>query len=69
MSSIQFVLGLKASLDLNIEQLDIKTAFLYSDLEEDLYMEQSEGFEKNGQEHLVCKLRRSLYGLKQAFQN
>jgi hypothetical protein len=61
MSSIRAVLGLAASLDLEIEQLDVKTAFLHGDLEEELYMEQPEGFVKKGQEHLVCKLRRSLY--------
>jgi Reverse transcriptase (RNA-dependent DNA polymerase) len=64
MSSIWVVLGLAASLDLEIEQLDVKTAFLHGDLEEKLYMEQPEGFEKKGQERLVCKLRRSLYDLK-----
>jgi Reverse transcriptase (RNA-dependent DNA polymerase) len=69
MSSIRVVLGLTASLDLKIKQLDVKTAFLYGDLEEELYMEQPESFEKKGQEHLVCKLRRSLYGLKQAPRN
>jgi Reverse transcriptase (RNA-dependent DNA polymerase) len=51
-------------LDLDIEQLDIKIAFLHGDLKEKLYMEQPESFEKRRQEHLVCKLRRNLYGLK-----
>jgi Reverse transcriptase (RNA-dependent DNA polymerase) len=67
MSSIRIVLGLAASLDLEIEQLDVKIACLH-DLEEELYMEQPEGFVVKGQEHLVCKLR-NLYGLKQASQN
>jgi Reverse transcriptase (RNA-dependent DNA polymerase) len=44
MSSIQVVLSLAASLDLKIEQLDIKIAFLHGDLEEELYMEQPGGF-------------------------
>ena len=44
----------------------MKTAFLHSDLEEDLYMIQPKGFIVQGQENLVCKLRKSLYGLKQA---
>ena len=41
------------------------TAFLHGDLKEDLYMIQSEGFTIQGQENLVCKLRKSMYGLKQ----
>jgi transposase InsO family protein len=66
MSSIRVVLGLAASLNLEIEQLDVKTAFLHGDLEEEIYMEQPEGFEDNGNEGLVCRLKKSLYGLKQA---
>ncbi|GAA0172288.1 hypothetical protein LIER_26140 [Lithospermum erythrorhizon] len=46
--------------------LDVKTAFLYGDLEEVIQMEQSEGFVMKGKEGLVCRLNKSLYGLKQA---
>ncbi|KAL6323541.1 hypothetical protein AAG906_039119 [Vitis piasezkii] len=66
MSTIRLVLGMVAAENLHIEQLDVKTSFLYGDLEEDLYMIQPEGFIVQGQENLVCKLRKSLYGLKQA---
>jgi len=66
MSSIRVVLGLAASLDLEIKQLDVKTAFLHGDLEEEIYMEQPEGFEVAGKENLACRLKKSLYGLKQA---
>ena len=45
MSSIRVVLGLAACMDLEIEQLDVKTAFLHGDLEEDIYMDQPEGFQ------------------------
>ena len=46
--------------------MDVKTAFLHSNLEEDIYMEQPEEFVQPGKEHLVCKLKKSLYGLKQS---
>ncbi|KFK32108.1 hypothetical protein AALP_AA6G199700 [Arabis alpina] len=66
MSSIRVVLGLAASLDLEVEQMNVKTAFLHGDLEEEIYMVQPEGFEKKGKKDLVCRLKKSLYGLKQA---
>ncbi|CAA7059133.1 unnamed protein product [Microthlaspi erraticum] len=66
MSSIRVVLGLAASLDLEVEQMDVKAAFLHGDLEEEIYMVQPEGFVKKGKEDLVCRLKKSLYGLKQA---
>ena len=65
MSTIRLVLGMVAAENLHLEQLDVKTAFLFGDLEEDIYMIQPEGFIVQGQENLVCKLRKSLYGLKQ----
>ena len=46
--------------------MDVKTAFLNGDLEEEIYMEQLEGFIVPGQEKKICKLVKSLYGLKQA---
>ena len=65
MSTIRLVLEMVAVENLHLEQLDVKTAFLYGDLEEDLYMIQPEGFTVQGQENLICKLRKSLCGLKQ----
>ena len=46
--------------------MDIKTVYLYGELKEEIYMAQQEGFIKSGQEHKVCKLVKSIYGLKQA---
>ena len=45
--------------------MDVKTAFLNRELEEEIYMDQPDGFVANGQEGNVCKLLKSLYGLKQ----
>ena len=66
MSTIRLVLEMVATEILHFEQLDVKMAFFHDDLEEDIYMTQPEGFIVQGQENLVCKLKKSLYGLKQA---
>jgi len=50
----------------HITVLDVKSAFLYGELDEELYMEQPEGFKVKGQEHKVMRLKRAIYGLKQA---
>ena len=44
--------------------MDVKTTFLNGDLEEEIYMEQPEGYVVLGQEHKVCKLVKSLFGLQ-----
>ena len=46
--------------------MDVKMAFLYRELKEEIYKEQPEGFVVKGQEKKVCKLVKSIYGLKQA---
>ncbi|GJV18873.1 retrovirus-related pol polyprotein from transposon TNT 1-94 [Tanacetum coccineum] len=66
MTTIRVVLALCATYDLHLEQLDVKTAFLHGNLEEEIYMLQPEGFKQKGKENLVCRLNKSLYGLKQA---
>ncbi len=63
--SIHCILALAAIEDMEIHQMDVKITFLNGDLEKEIYMEQPEGFTQKG-EHLVCKLHKSLHGLKQS---
>ncbi len=65
-TSIRCILALAALEDMEIHQMDVKTTFLNGELEEEIYMEQPQGFVHQGGEHLVCKLQKSLYGLKQS---
>ena len=65
-SSIRVLITFVVLFDLNLEQLDVKTAFLHRELGEEIYMEQSEGFLVLGKEQQVCKLKKFLYELKQA---
>ena len=65
-SSIRVLIALASIYKLVIHQMDVKTAFLNGDLEEEIYMVQPEGYVVPGQENKVCKLLKSLYGLKQA---
>nr|KAJ0195993.1 hypothetical protein LSAT_V11C700359310 [Lactuca sativa] len=61
MSTIRLLLALAAIHNLVIHQMDVKTAFLNGDLDEEIYMKQPEGFVMPGNEHKVCKLKKSLY--------
>ena len=66
-SSLRAILALAASADYEIHQMDVKTAFLNGDLDEDIYMQQPDGYRADGEKALwVWKLTKSLYGLKQA---
>lgn len=64
--SFRIVMASTSHYDLELHQMDVRTAFLNGDLHEDVYMTQSEGFLIKGKEHMVCKLKKFIYGLRQS---
>ncbi len=66
LESLRNLVSLSTKHSLKLHHIDICTAFLNGTLEEEVYMEQPVGFIKKGEEHLVCRLKKSIYGLKQA---
>ena len=66
LNTVRVLLSLAANQDWPLYQLDVKNAFLNGDLEDEVYMEIPPGFEIKANVNKVCKLRRSLYGLKQS---
>ena len=62
--SLRIILALVAHFEFELQQMDVKTSFLNGELEENLYMKQPEGFSSSQGEHLVCKLKKFIYGLK-----
>src|SRR6266542_437077 len=66
LTTIRVLLSLATSYGLLVHQMDVKTSFLNGELDEEIYMDQSDGFVVNGQEGKMCRLLKSLYGLKQA---
>src|SRR5262249_53302735 len=64
--SLHVIMALVAYFDFELHQMDVKTAFLNNDPEEEAYMKQPEEFSSNDGEHLVYMLKKSIYGLKQA---
>ena len=64
--TVRLMFALSALEGWTISALDVKSAFLYGQLDEEIYMEQPEGFKVKGQETKVLRLRRAIYGLKQA---
>ena len=63
--SFRIVMALVAHFDMELYQMDVKTAFLNGDLNETIFMAQPEGFAIKSKEHMGCKLKKSIYGLKQ----
>jgi hypothetical protein len=65
-TSIQMLMALVVANDFDVHQMDVKTTFLNGYLQETIYMEQPQGFIHLGTHHKVCKLHKTLYGLKQS---
>ncbi|KAI3437336.1 Thioredoxin domain-containing protein [Psidium guajava] len=67
LTSVRILISLAATYKWPLFQLDVKNAFLHCTLHEEVYMEQPSGFIAQGESGgLVCKLKKSLYGLKQS---
>jgi hypothetical protein len=62
--SFRIVMALVAHYDLELHQMDVKTVFLNGELQEIVYMAQSKGFAIEGKEHMRCRLKKFIYGLK-----
>lgn len=67
-SSIRLILSTVAMFDLELEQIDVNTAFLHENLDKQFFMEQLEGFLEKRNENKACLLQKSLYGLKQSLR-
>ncbi|GFY15399.1 retrovirus-related Pol polyprotein from transposon TNT 1-94 [Trichonephila clavipes] len=67
--SFLLLIALAAKLKLNVNFFDVKTAYLYGDLEETVYMLPPPGYEKLIGDDKVCKLKKSIYGLPQSGRN
>ena len=64
--SLRTVIAFAVQNNLHLHQMDFMSAFLNGNLKEEVYMKQPEGFVEKQKEHLVCKVKHSLYGLKQS---
>lgn len=66
LETVRLLLALAAKYSWEVHHMDVKTAFLNGEINEDVYVAQPEGFEKQGCKHMVYKLLKALYGLRQA---
>jgi hypothetical protein len=62
--SIRMIISLAASMGYKLHQMDVKTTFLNGEIEEEVYIEQPDGFVIHEHKSHVCRLRKALYGLK-----
>ena len=62
--SLRSIMAIVAHFDFELHQMNVRTTFLNGDLVEDVCMFQPISFEEVGKEHMVCKLHKSIYGLK-----
>ena len=69
--TIRLIFALTAQFNCALQQMDVKSAYLHSEIEEEVFLEQPKGFQQVGDnnQHLVCRLKKSIYGLKQAGHN
>jgi hypothetical protein len=66
MEAIRLLLAYAYSKNVKVYQMDVKSTFLNGELEEEVYIEQLQGFQLSENTYYVCKLKNALYGLKQA---
>jgi len=63
-NSFRIIMALVVHYDLELHQMDVKSSFLNGNIEKEIYMVQSESFEAKSSLHRICKLKKSIYGLK-----
>ena len=68
MNTVRVLISIAVNLDWELLQYDIKNAFLYGDLKEEIYMQMPPGYENEVTQGKLCRLQRSIYGLKQSPQ-
>ena len=68
MDTVRMIIAFATQKDWKLYQLDVKLAFLFGELKEDIFIEQAKGYEKKESEEMVYKLQKALYRLKQVLR-